>query len=211
MILIGMYDSPFVRRVAIALRLYGMAFEHRPWSVFRDAEKVAEYNPLIRVPTLVMDDGEVLVESSAILDALDDIVGPERALIPAGGPQRRLAMKIIALATGAADKTVSLIYERNVHKRVTPEWVARCQSQINAALDVVEADRAARETPYWFGQNIGHTDIAVAAAIRLMSETVSDVIDVNRWPAIALHCERCEAREEFREISQPFFASSPKS
>ena len=89
MILIGMYDSPFVRRVAIALTLYGFEFEHRPWSVFRDAEMIAPYNPLFRVPTLVLDDGEVLIESAAILDALDQMVGPERAMAPASGAARR--------------------------------------------------------------------------------------------------------------------------
>ena len=89
MILIGQYDSPFVRRVAIAMRLYGLAFEHRPWSTFGDADKIAPYNPLRRVPTLVLDDGEVLIESAAMLDYLDELVGPERAMIAANGPARR--------------------------------------------------------------------------------------------------------------------------
>ena len=78
MILIGQYDSPFVRRVAIALRLYGLPFEQRPWSTFGDADKLARYNPLRRVPTLVLDDGEVLIESGAMLDHLDELVGPVR-------------------------------------------------------------------------------------------------------------------------------------
>ena len=71
MILIGQFDSPFVRRVAIAMRLYGIAFEHKPWSTFGDADKIAPYNPLRRVPTLVLDDGEALIESAMILDYLD--------------------------------------------------------------------------------------------------------------------------------------------
>jgi glutathione S-transferase len=73
MILIGQYDSPFVRRVAIAMRLYGLPFEHRPWSAFSDAEKIAPYNPLRRVPTLVLDDGEAVIESTIILDYLDGL------------------------------------------------------------------------------------------------------------------------------------------
>src|SRR5437868_6353465 len=81
MILIGQYDSPFVRRVAIALRMYGMAYEHRPWSVFGDADEIAAFNPLRRVPTLVADDGGSLVESGAILDWLDEQAGRDRALI----------------------------------------------------------------------------------------------------------------------------------
>src|SRR5690242_91308 len=98
MILIGQYDSPFVRRVAIAMRLYGLAFEHRPWSTFGEGDKIATFNPLRRVPTLVLDDGEALIESAAILDYLDDLVGPERAMLAANGPERRRALKTIALA-----------------------------------------------------------------------------------------------------------------
>src|SRR5207253_6859614 len=98
MILIGQYDSPFVRRVAIALRLYGIAFEHRPWSTFGDAEKIAPYNPLRRVPTLVLDSGEA--ESAMILDYLDDQVGPDKAMIATRGSDRYRALRICALATG---------------------------------------------------------------------------------------------------------------
>ncbi len=78
MILIGQYDSPFTRRVAIALKFYGLAFEHRPWSTFGDADKIAPFNPLRRVPTLVFEDGEVLIESTAILDYLDEVSGRRR-------------------------------------------------------------------------------------------------------------------------------------
>src|SRR5450631_1719191 len=100
MILIGQYDSPFVRRVAIALRLYGLPFEHRPWSTFGEGEKIAPYNPLRRVPTLALDGGEALIESTAILDYLDELVGPQEAMIAAHGPQRRRDLRICALATG---------------------------------------------------------------------------------------------------------------
>ena len=116
MILIGQYDSPFVRRVAIALRLYGIAFEHRPWSTFGDADKIAPYNPLRRVPTLVLDGGEVLIESTAILDYLDETVGPDKAMIARSGAERRKQLRICALATGLGDKAVSLIYERVLRK-----------------------------------------------------------------------------------------------
>src|SRR3981081_1762714 len=110
MILIGQYDSPFTRRVAIALRLYGLAFEHRPWSTFGEGDKIAPFNPLRRVPTLVFEDGEVLIESTAILDYLDEVVGPSKAMIAENGPERRHALKICALATGLGDKAVSLVY-----------------------------------------------------------------------------------------------------
>src|SRR3954466_4401010 len=106
MILLGQYDSPFVRRVAITLHYYGLPFEHRPWSVWGDAEKIAQYNPLRRVPTLLLEDGTSLVETFAIIDPLDDLVAPERALLPRTGKRRRDGLRVAALAAGVADKAV---------------------------------------------------------------------------------------------------------
>src|SRR5579863_5238654 len=116
MILIGQYDSPFVRRVAIAMRLYGLAFEHRPWSTFGDGDKISAFNPLRRVPTLVLPDGEALIESTAILDYLDERVGPEQAMMAERGPERRHSLRVCALSTGLADKAVSLLYEHVLRK-----------------------------------------------------------------------------------------------
>jgi glutathione S-transferase len=204
LILIGQYDSPFVRRVAIAMRLYGIAFEHRPWSTFGDGDKVAGFNPLRRVPTLVLDDGEVLIESGAILDHLDETIGPERALIPARGEARRKAMKVAALGTGLADKAVSLFYERAMHRETSETWTNRCRMQIGAVLAALEADRASRTSACWFGGTMGHADIAVACAMRFVVEAHPSVIDPAQNPALAAHAERCEATEPFREIYQQF-------
>ena len=204
MILIGQYDSPFVRRVGIAMRLYGIPFEHRPWSTFGDGEKVASFNPLRRVPTLVLDDGEVLIESGAILDYLDETVGPERALIPDRGDARRKALKIVALGTGLGDKAVSLFYERALHRETSETWTNRCRMQIGAALKALEADRGARASAYWFGDAMGHADIAVACALRFVSEAHPGVIDAAQNPALAAHADRCEATKPFREIYQQF-------
>jgi glutathione S-transferase len=216
MILIGHYDSPFVRRVAIALRLYGMAYEHRAWSVFGQADEIAPFNPLKRVPTLILDPigeerGEVLIESAFILDWLDELAGPERALIAAKGPERRAALKVCALASGLADKAVSLVYERAVHGRETPLWVARCRSQIDGVLAVLEADRAARTTPWWFGEGINHADIIVGTVLRFVSEAHPEVFEPARWPALAAHAGRCEALPDFAAVVLPFFVAPPKA
>lgn len=210
MILVGMYDSPFVRRVAIALRLYGMEFEHLPWSVFRDAERVARYSPLIRVPILVLDEDEVLVDSSAILDGLDDLVGPERALMAAEGPERRRQLRVCALACGLGDKVVSLIYEKAVHERGTPAWVERCQAQISGTLDRLEAERRAIASRWWFGDAIGHADVAVVCVLTLAVEALGFDLDPKRWPSLVALREQGEARPEFRAFRQPFFAPPPR-
>ena len=203
MILIGQYNSPFVRRVAIAMRLYGIAYEHRPWSTFGDADKIAEFNPLRRVPMLVLDDGTALVESSAILDYLDELAGPAKALIPASGRARRDALRVCALASGLADKTVSLLYERVLRQERLQRWIDRCTAQISDVLDVLEKDRASRATAYWFGASIGHADIAVACALRLTREAHPAIYQDARWPALGAHGANCEALEPFQEIVQP--------
>ncbi|WP_426439531.1 glutathione S-transferase family protein [Bradyrhizobium genosp. P] len=202
MFLIGQYDSPFVRRTAIALRLYGLPFEHRPWSTFGDAEKVAAYNPLRRVPTLVLDDGEALIESGAILDHLDELAGPDKAMIARSGAERRKHLRIAALATGLGDKAVSLIYERVLRKEPLTLWVERCQAQISGVLEALEQERAAVTTPYWFGRRLGHADIAVACVLRFTGEAHPALFD-DRYPALKAHAARCEALPPFQEIVQP--------
>jgi glutathione S-transferase len=203
MILIGQYDSPFVRRVGIALHLYGFAYEHRPWSVFGDAAKIAPINPLIRVPTLVLDSGDVLLESALILDYLDEQAG-ERALIASSGPQRREALKVCALGTGLADKAVALVYERVLHKEKSQAWLDRCTGQVERVLNALEADRAARATQYWFGESIGHADIAVACALRFAREAHPEIVSSTRWPTLIGHSDRCETLPVFQSIVQPF-------
>jgi glutathione S-transferase len=202
MILIGQYDSPFVRRVGIALTLYGVPFEHRPWSTFADAARIRPHNPLHRVPTLVLDDGEVLVESHAILDYLDGLAGPERAMFPVVEPARRRGLRIAGLATGAADKAVALFYELRLHAEPSPAFVARCRDQIAATLAVLEAEAPAMGM--WSGGAIGHADIAVACALRFIREAHPGLIAPATIPRLDAFAARLEALPVFQTICQPF-------
>jgi glutathione S-transferase len=208
LILIGQYDSPFVRRVGIALRLYDFAFEHRPWSTLGDADKIAPFNPLRRVPTLVLDNGESLIESTIILDHLDERAGPAKAMIAESGDARRKALRICALATGLADKAVILFYECALHKETSQLWIDRCRMQIAGVLDVLETERAAVATPYWSGKTIGHADIAVTCALRFVRDAHPNVFSAQHFPALAAHAAQCEAMPVFQEISQPFIPPS---
>ena len=207
MILIGQYDSPFVRRVAIALRTYEMHYEHRPWSVFGDPEKIAEFNPLRRVPTLVLDSGEALIESGAILDHLDEVAGPDKALIARSGDARRRDLKLSALATGLGEKAVSLVYERVLHTEQSEAWVARRRLQIGAVLNTLEAARETVATPFWFGPTPGHADIAVACVLRFVSEAHPGVFEPKTWPSLAAHAAACEAFDHFQSVQQPFYVA----
>lgn len=205
MILIGMFDSPYVRRVAVSLRLLGFTFEHRNWSVGQDFDRIREYNPLGRVPTLVLDDGAALADSAAILDWIDETAGPGRALLPAGGTTRRHALQLMAVATGAADKGVAQLYEgafRPAEKRHEP-WVARCRAQMEAGL--AELDRAcAKASGTWlFGESLTQADVTLTAVSTFLHESLQ--LDASRLPALAERTARGEALPAFREFHQPFF------
>ncbi len=203
-ILIGQYDSPFVRRVAVALAHYGLAYEHRPWSVWADADAIAKFNPLRRVPVLVTDAGEVLVESSAIVDALDDMMPPQRALMPRSGATRRAALRICALATGVADKAVSLLYEGVLRSEATRNavWIERCRAQMRDTLGLLESERAARGGEFWLGA-FSHADIAVACALRFVGEAHPSLWSAQDYPALAAGAQRCESMVLFQRAVQP--------
>lgn len=212
MILIGMYDSSYTRRVAIAMALYGMPFEHRAWSVGKDFDRIREYNPLGRAPTLVLDDGEVLTESAMMLDYLDDLVGPGRALLPAGGIARRDAQRLIALATGAIDKAILIVLERIFRPAETHSeaWLSRCRTQVEGALRELEKHCVARTGHDWLiGESMTHADIAVACYATHVRESVP--WDLAPYPALRAHVDRCEALPVFRQHYIPFDAPTPST
>lgn len=203
--LIGHYDSPFVRRVALAMRFMGMPYEHVAWSVFADADKIAEYSPLLRVPVLVLDDGQVLTESWAIVEHIESLA--TTSLWPQEPGARASALGLTAMATGLADKAVSLAYERILRSEPSVDWVARCRRQISAAADHLERQRAQAAEAWLFGRDITHADIAVAAVWRFVGEAHAAEFDLARWPALNAHSARCEALPHFQAVQQPFFVS----
>src|SRR6185369_12339868 len=193
MILVGQYDSPFVRRVAISLRVLGFAYEHDTRSVFGDFESMRQTNPLGRIPSLILDDGAVLIESGAILDWLDQSVGPERALIPMAGDARRRALQRIALATGGIDKAAASGYERLIRPPALrwPDWVARCRTQLTTALAALAAEP-------WPESDLDQAQITTACLMRYVQMTDPDLLADGRYPSLDALSARCEARPEFQ-------------
>jgi glutathione S-transferase len=140
-LLIGVNRSPFTRRVAITLHVYGVSFEQRELSAFANRDNVRRSNPLGRIPALVLDDGETLLDSGAIIDHLDEVYGRERALTPPAGADRRAVLKIAAMMMGACEKFLHAAYERNqrpADKRHQP-WIDDCIAQATHALTAIEA------------------------------------------------------------------------
>ena len=125
LVLVGQFDNPVTRRVGASLHPCGSPFTRDARSIFGDAAeiaKIAKIAPMIRIPALILDDGEVLIDSNAILDSLDEMVGPTRALIPPCGPARRKILQATARAHACFEKSGTLVYERIFH---APEHVSQ--------------------------------------------------------------------------------------
>jgi len=208
MLLIGMFDSPFVRRVAISMKLLGVPFEHANWSVGKDFDRIRNYNPLGRVPTLVTDTGETLMESSAILDYLDERAGPERALLPRTGAERRQALNLMAMATGAAEKGVMQVYERVFRpeeKRHQP-WLDRCRLQMSSSLAAIDRHLGERGLAQWLvGKRMTQADITAVCAFTFLNDTLKVAQDAVMFQSLATLAGRCESLPAFQETRVPFF------
>jgi glutathione S-transferase len=213
MLLLGQFESPFVRRVGIALRLYGYDFEHRPYSVFRDAEQIAAFNPLRRVPTLVLEDGTVLTETFVCLEVVDERVAhehPDKPLLLArSGPQRREGLRVAALCGGTCDKAVSLVYERVVREQASAVWSARCHLQVRDALAAIEATFAQGGSPYLFGDAPSHADIAASCMLTFIAGAHPGYLDAFSLPALRALNARVEAWPEAQQTLQPFDVPLP--
>jgi glutathione S-transferase len=193
-ILVGQYDSPFVRRVAVSLRVLGFEYDHDTRSVFADFDDMRQTNPLGRIPSLILDAGEILVDSTAILDYLDQTVGPERALVPPSGPERRRVLRLIALATGAIEKSGAANYETLIRPQPLrwQDWIDRCRTQSAGALAALAAE------PWPADAGIDQAQITTGCLLRYVRMTDPDLLPPGRYPALdALHA-RLEERPEFQ-------------
>lgn len=193
MILVGQYDSPFVRRVAISLRVLGFAYEHDTRSVFGDFDSMLKTNPLGRIPSLVLPGGETLIDSAAILDWLDQQVGPARALIAPSGPARQKALRRIALATGAIDKIGAATYERIIRPSAYrwPDWIARCRQQGLGAI-------AALADEHWDAGTLDQAQITAACMLRYVRLVDGELLPKGHFPTLDALSVRCEALPEFK-------------
>jgi glutathione S-transferase len=194
MILIGQYDSPYTRRVAVSLGILGFAFEHDTRSVFGDFDSMRTVNPLGRVPSLVLHDGTTLIDSAAILDWLDQTVGPERALLPPGGASRQEALQRIALATGTIDKVMAGAYERLV--RPAPyrwsDWIARCRVQAEGGIAALAACSWPTDRP------LDQACVTTVCMVRYIRLADPELLPPGRHPSLDALSQHCEALPAFR-------------
>lgn len=195
MLLVGMLDSPYVRRAAITGTLLEVPFEHRSVSVFRHMAEFRAINPLIKAPTLVTDDGIAISESLLIIQHFEDVAG--RSLRPLEGVARRRDLALTGIGIVAADKAVSIEYERKrpEAQRYAP-WQERIVTQLHVALDLLDA--AAKEGELTAGPELLPSDIAAAIAWGFCRFVIPEFAPEERWPALAEQARACEALDVFK-------------
>jgi glutathione S-transferase len=195
--LIGMLDSPYVRRVAIALIIAKIPFIHRPISLFRHLDQFSKLNPLLKAPTLLTDDGVTLMDSNVILDYLAGVDPRMSALTPRDPPQRVAALRATGLALTVMEKAVQRVYERMLRpaEKQHEPWVDRVMGQLNAGLSALDAELPGSG---WISRELGLADITVACAFGFTHSLLTDVVDTSRYPNLAAFCARAEALPAFR-------------
>jgi len=199
--LVGMLDSPYVRRVAISLRLLGLAFEHRPVSVFSTFEQFRAINPVVKAPTLVCDDDTVLMDSTLIVDYAEAMAG--RSLMPADLAQRQRALRITGLALAACEKTVQTVYEHNLRpaEKLHQPWLDRVQGQLVAAYSALEQETAAMPLPD-DEATLTQAGVSTAVAWSFTQLMLPEVIAPADFPLLAAYAARAE--------NLPAFLASPQ-
>jgi glutathione S-transferase len=195
MLLVGMLDSPYVRRAAITGTLLGLDFEHRSVSVFRHMDEFRKINPLVKAPSLIADDGAVISESLLIIQHFEDVAG--RSLRPVEGSARTRDLALTGIGIVAADKAVSVEYERKrpEDKRYAP-WQERIVTQLHVALDLLDAAAARGELTA--GPELLPCDIAAAIAWGFCRFVIPEFAPAERWPALAAQAQACEALDVFK-------------
>ncbi|WP_394781439.1 glutathione S-transferase [Undibacterium sp.] len=197
--LIGMLDSPYVRRTAISLQLLGLRFEHRSLSVFSTFEQFKEINPVVKAPTLVCDDGEVLMESTLIIDYAEALAAPRKSLMPAVVKERQHALRVIGLALAALDKGVQIVYERNMRpaEKLHAPWVDRVSGQVLAALDLLEAELKANPLAVT-SDAMTQAGVSVAVTWHFLLQMIADVVPVAPYPQLQAFSRQAELLVEFK-------------
>lgn len=201
--LIGMLDSPYVRRVAISLKILQLPFSHDSISVFRGFDSFSTINPVVKAPTLVTDDGVVLMDSTLILEYAARLADPMRHLDPVDLGTYSRAQRIVGLALAACEKTAQIVYERDLRppEKQHQPWLDRVHGQLAAAYRLLE--RECDGTHQWFfGERMLQADISAAVAWRFSVEMLPGVLGSETHPFMDALSVRAEGTDVFQ--STPF-------
>ncbi|MFJ2410409.1 glutathione S-transferase [Pseudomonas sp. NPDC087814] len=193
--LVGMLDSPYVRRVAISLELYGVAFEHQSLSVFSTFDEFSRINPVVKAPTLVLDDGTMLMDSGLILEYLEALAPAAKKLLPQQTMALARDLQVIGLALAACEKTVQIVYEHHLRpaEKLHQPWIDRVTGQLLAAYALLEARVAERDSDAPLTQ----ASLTVAVAWSFTQLKIADVVKADAFPHLQRHAALAEQHPAF--------------
>ena len=198
MILIGMLDSPYVRRVAISLQLLGLRFQHQSVSVFRTFEDFSRINPVVKAPSLVCDDGEVLMDSSLILEYAEVLAHP-KSLRPAAVIELQHDLRLTGLALAACEKSAQIVYERGLRppEKWHAPWVERVTRQLLAAYRGLE-DEFARRPMEASRMALRQGSLSAAVAWHFTQQVLPEVVPAQDFPRLVAFSTAAETLPEFQ-------------
>src|SRR5258706_12753934 len=192
--LVGSKTSPYVRKVRVLLAEKALAFEFIEESAWNAGTTVPRYNPLNKVPALVMDDGEAIYDSAVICEYLDAVSGG--GLVPTQPAERARVHRDEALGDGIADAGITVFLERKRESaRQDPAWIARQLDKVNAGFAALAKPLGSK--PYLGGAQMNVADIACACALFWTEFRLPELGMRGAHPAIKAWAERLEARPSF--------------
>jgi len=197
--LIGMLDSPYVRRVAISLDRLGVPFTHEAVSVFAGYARFALINPVVKAPTLVCDDGTVLMDSSLILQFIENVAPRDAHLWAFDRVERQAEFRTVGLALAACEKTLQVVLEQNLRPPETryAPWLQRVGEQLAAAWAALECDLAAR--PAALSSSVNQAAITTAVAWQFTQTMLAGLVPAADHPAVAALSARMEQTPVFKK------------
>jgi glutathione S-transferase len=197
--LIGMLDSPYVRRAAISLQLLGLRFEHCPISVFSTFSQFQQINPVVKAPSLVCDDGEVLMDSTLILEYGEALAASRRSLMPVGLAERQHALHLVGLALAACEKSVQIVYEHHLRpaEKLHEPWVSRITAQLLAAYDGLES-ALCKDALAVGSATIGQAGVSTAVAWHFTQQMLPEIVPAASYPMLREHSSQAEELAEFK-------------
>ena len=197
--LIGMLDSPYVRRTAISLHCLGIPFEHHPLSVFRTFKEFKQFNPVVKAPSLVLDSGEVLMDSTLIIEYAEAQAGAGRSLMPRDQAEFRQALQVIGLGLAACEKGAQTIYERNLRpaEKQHQPWLERIGTQLLSACSELES-RLKQSRRQAGEHGLSQADITAAVAWKFIQDMAGDVVPASGFPTLRAFSWQAEKLPQFR-------------
>ena len=193
--LIGSTSSPYTRKCRVVLSEKRIDYDFVIDPPSDPATRVPEFNPLGKVPVLVLDDDSTVFDSRVIVEYLDTI-SPVSRLLHEQGRQRLAVRRWEALADGILDAAVSSMQElRRPEGERSAEWLERQRGKIDCALAFCAADLADRS--WCHDDGFGLADIALGCALGYLDFRFPEIAWRGHWPGLLRHFEKRARRPSF--------------